>query len=364
MPPITRSPGPFSTGIGSPRDHRLVDRARALDTTPSTGTFSPGRTRSRSPGTTWSSGTSSSRPSSRSRRAVLGARPEQRPDRAAGLAPRPQLEHLPQQDERRDHRRRLEVDRRPRRGDRGTSPGRDPGASAATTLKTNAVPVPSAISVNMLRLRLTSDAQPRSKNGHPPQRTTGVASASWTQTRVRPPSQDAEANQPGTISAIESSKSGTVSARQIQNRRVMSTSSGSSSASSGQRGDRLQRHPADRARARPIADDLRVHRAGVLVRPGASAEPALTAASGPGRSSSSPCAGTWRQPSAVNRSRIARGTSPGNAGSRSSRSDRRARTTRRPSRDDVHPADRVLEVPCRRRSLASNGEGRRAAAWW
>ena len=75
VPPITRSPGPFSTGIGSPL---IIDSSTALEpstTTPSTGIFSPGRTRSRSPGTTCSSGTSSSRPSSRSRRAVLGARP-------------------------------------------------------------------------------------------------------------------------------------------------------------------------------------------------------------------------------------------------------------------------------------------------
>ena len=33
-----------------------------------------------------------------------------------------------------------------------------------------------AISVNMLRLRLMSDAQPRSKNGQPAHSTTGVAS--------------------------------------------------------------------------------------------------------------------------------------------------------------------------------------------
>ena len=42
---------------------------------PSTGTFSPGRTRRRSPTCTWASGTSSSVPSSRTRRAVLGANP-------------------------------------------------------------------------------------------------------------------------------------------------------------------------------------------------------------------------------------------------------------------------------------------------
>ena len=51
VPPITRSPAAFSTGIGSPV---TIDSSTALapsSTTPSTGTFSPGRTRSRSP--TW-----------------------------------------------------------------------------------------------------------------------------------------------------------------------------------------------------------------------------------------------------------------------------------------------------------------------
>ena len=43
----------------------------------------------------------------------------------------------------------------------------------------------------MLSWRLTSEAQPRSKNGQPPQRTTGVARANWIQTSARPPSRDA-----------------------------------------------------------------------------------------------------------------------------------------------------------------------------
>ena len=48
-------------------------------------------------------------------------------------------------------------------------------------LKTHATPVPMAISVNMLRLRVFREAQPRSKNGQPAHNTTGVASTSWTQ---------------------------------------------------------------------------------------------------------------------------------------------------------------------------------------
>ncbi len=73
--PISASPARLLTGIGSPVS---MDSSTALPpsvTTPSTGIFSPGRTRSRSPTCTCASGTSSSLPSALMRRAVLGARP-------------------------------------------------------------------------------------------------------------------------------------------------------------------------------------------------------------------------------------------------------------------------------------------------
>ena len=44
----------------------------------------------------------------------------------------------------------------------------------------------------MLRLRVTIDSQPRTKNGQPPQSTTGVASASWIQRRAVAPSRGDE----------------------------------------------------------------------------------------------------------------------------------------------------------------------------
>ena len=72
--PVTLSPGDFSAGTGSPV---IIDSSMLLCpsiTTPSTGTFSPGRTRSRLPGTTASSGMSSSAPSSSTSRACFGAR--------------------------------------------------------------------------------------------------------------------------------------------------------------------------------------------------------------------------------------------------------------------------------------------------
>ncbi len=73
--PIRRSPLVFSTGIGSPVTMASSTALLPSVTMPSTGTFSPGRMRNRSPGCTCSSGMSSSLPSSRTMRAVFGASP-------------------------------------------------------------------------------------------------------------------------------------------------------------------------------------------------------------------------------------------------------------------------------------------------
>jgi hypothetical protein len=72
---MSASPSRLLTGSGSPVS---MDSSTALlpsSTTPSTGTFSPGRTRRRSPTCTCVSGMSSSVPSAAMRRAVLGASP-------------------------------------------------------------------------------------------------------------------------------------------------------------------------------------------------------------------------------------------------------------------------------------------------
>src|SRR5260370_10812536 len=71
-----------------------------------------------------------------------------------------------------------------------TDPVRKPDGSAcgkrsAATLKPYAVPTPSAIRVNMFRWRVRSEFQPRTKNGQPAQRTTGVAKRNWLRTRHR-----------------------------------------------------------------------------------------------------------------------------------------------------------------------------------
>ncbi len=75
VPPITLAPTSLVTGMGSPVMVDLSTRPLPSPTVPSTGTFSPGRTRSRSPTTMASIATSSSLPSLPTRSAVRGARP-------------------------------------------------------------------------------------------------------------------------------------------------------------------------------------------------------------------------------------------------------------------------------------------------
>ncbi len=86
VPPVTGSPGPFSTGMGSPVTIDSSIDERPSVTAPSTGTFSPGRTRSSMPGSTAATSTSSSRPSASTRMAVFGASP-----RRAWMAPETRL---------------------------------------------------------------------------------------------------------------------------------------------------------------------------------------------------------------------------------------------------------------------------------
>jgi hypothetical protein len=85
--------------------------------------------------------------------------------------------------------------------------------------------MPIAMSVNMFRLRLTSDAQPRWKNGQPPQRTTGVASASCAH-RASGLESHSRTGPSGHISPMASNSTGTLRQRLTQNRRVMSSCSG------------------------------------------------------------------------------------------------------------------------------------------
>src|SRR4029079_11992296 len=102
--------------------------------------------------------------------------------------------------------------------------GNRPGAKVATALKTYAALMPSAISVNMFGLRLTTEIQARSKNGHPAQKTTGVARMTPIQFSHAPC--DIVSAPPPTMSIIVSAKTGAERSAEIQNRRVIETSSG------------------------------------------------------------------------------------------------------------------------------------------
>ena len=74
VPDVTFAPGALATGIGSPVTMDSSTVPLPSVSSPSTGTFSPGRTRSSSP--TWMASiwTVSSEPSGPTRTAVLGAR--------------------------------------------------------------------------------------------------------------------------------------------------------------------------------------------------------------------------------------------------------------------------------------------------
>ncbi len=79
-----------------------------------------------------------------------------------------------------------------------------------------------AISVNILRLRVTRDCQARAKNGQPAHSTTGVARTNWSQLEVR----GGTMCRPATCPAISSTATGTDRMSATQKRRRMSTSSG------------------------------------------------------------------------------------------------------------------------------------------
>ncbi|MDF2766197.1 MAG: hypothetical protein K0S81_3191 [Rhodospirillales bacterium] len=59
-----------------------------------------------------------------------------------------------------------------------------PGATVAITPWSQATPIPMAINVNMLRLRVRSECQARTKKGQPAQSTTGVAKSICSQLPV------------------------------------------------------------------------------------------------------------------------------------------------------------------------------------
>ena len=89
--------------------------------------------------------------------------------------------------------------------------------------------MPSPISVNMFGLRFTRDVRKRWKKGHPPQSTTGVARANSSQGRDALPRIRCRGISQN-IAAMAIASRGAVRSALTQKRRVMSRSSGLSSA--------------------------------------------------------------------------------------------------------------------------------------
>ena len=77
----------------------------------------------------------------------------------------------------------------------------------------------------MFRWRFTTDVQPRTKNGQPPQRTTGEASANCVQV-IAAGDMTCCSGCPGRTSEIMKARIGSVSASETRKRRIMSSSSG------------------------------------------------------------------------------------------------------------------------------------------
>ncbi len=114
----------------------------------------------------------------------------------------------------------------------------------------------------MFRLRWTIEDQPRSKNGQPPHRTTGVARANSSHPRPVPLTRSCKGWE-GIRSEIMIARSGSVS----------TSADPEASGHADQFGvgrivvcrcEGFERHAADGTASRLVADDLRVHRAGVF----------------------------------------------------------------------------------------------------
>ena len=89
----------------------------------------------------------------------------------------------------------------------------------------------------MFRWRFTTDAHPRTKKGHPPQSTTGVASRNWDQV-IAAGGTACCRGWPGRNSDTMKARIGSVRTSDHRKRRVMSSSSGFCSSSVTVRGSR------------------------------------------------------------------------------------------------------------------------------
>ena len=158
--PTTSSPGPTSTGTDSPVSNERSTHDLPSFTTPSAGIFSPGRTTTRSPGRTRSTGTVRSSPATSTVASFAPRSSRTRPASPAVRA-RPRFQRLADQDQRDDHGRRVEVvvavtgqARRTRCSRRRRA---SPGRSGCPSWSSGAAP----------------PGPPTRRNGHPATNTTG-----------------------------------------------------------------------------------------------------------------------------------------------------------------------------------------------
>ena len=221
VPPMSLAPTCFVTGMDSPVIMDSSTELRPSRRVPSTGIFSPGRTRSLFPTTTASRPMSSSVSSALTRRAVFGARSSN-----ARIAP-PVCSRA--RSSRTCPSRTSTVMTAAASKYTATVPsaerrvsGNAPGMTVPTTLYIQATPVPMAIRVNMFKWRVTRDCQPRSKKGQPAQITTGVARTICIQFDVCGPSSICRFVR---CPPISSASTGRASMRPTQNLRCMSMSS-------------------------------------------------------------------------------------------------------------------------------------------
>ncbi len=173
--PATRvSPTPLGTGSGSPVSMDSSTSACPATTRPSAGTAWPGSTRTRSPGRSAATGTSSTDPSPASRRAVGGARASSSFSASVAFDLARLSRYFP-------------VSRKATRAAAVSKLRWCTPFNHSIPAKIQATPAPRAMSVSMEACPCRACRAARRKKPHPAQKTTGADSAAWSQPgRCRP----------------------------------------------------------------------------------------------------------------------------------------------------------------------------------
>ena len=206
-------------------------------------------------------------PSSSSAPCDLRRQAEQRADRRARAAARAQLEHLAEQHQDDDHRR-VRNRLRPApciRNDCGNTSGSE---RRRRRCRRYAAPTPSAISVNMFELPV-HDRRPAALRRTASRPTARPASPARARSSSLAGACDAAGRAACRAACSDHEQQDRQRASAETDRTAASCRPARGSRSSTRDDPRLERHAADRAGAGRVAHDLRVHRAGPLVRVGA-----------------------------------------------------------------------------------------------